>query len=77
MVPGGGDAGAQLTADDLVEDLVHQEDKEGAKQEEPAEAEEDEGEEIEEAVTVVLCLGVRPLHIVDGIVVPQRGPEVV
>ena len=45
---------AEFTADDLVEDLVHQEDQNRPHQDEPAQTEEDEGEEIQQSVTVVL-----------------------
>ena len=72
-----GDTGAEFTTDDLVEDLVHQEDDDCGQEKEPAEAEEDECEEIEKAVTVVVLLRVGPLDVVDGVVVSERSPEVV
>ena len=49
---------AEFTADDLVEDLVHQEDQQCPQQDEPTQTEEDECEEIEQSVTVVLRLWV-------------------
>ena len=68
---------AEFTADDLVEDLVNQEHQNCPHQDEPAQTEEDECEEIQEAVTVVLSLWVCPLDIVDGVVVSQRSSEIV
>ena len=68
---------AEFTADDLVEDLVHQEDQNRPHQDEPAQTEEDEGEEIQQSVTVVLSSWLWPLNVVDGVIVPQRGSEVV
>jgi len=71
------DPDAEPAAEQLVDDLVSKEYKEGKSKHDPAQDKQGEGGEVEQLVAVVPRLAVRvsPLHVVYRVIVTEAGSE--
>ena len=58
-----GDAAAESTEDNLVEDLIRDEDNEGTSEDNPAKGEEDRSNQVEELVTEGVRLSINKLDL--------------